>query len=421
MKNKAIISLMLIGVMVLSSTIVLANNFTSSNGNLGTNGWTITTSSNSLSGNFGSAPLFGVYSTITGTGYARAIHPLNLNVNGTHAFDLQFRFRLNNVSEGIWVGVANTTSDNPDYNQLVVGYPGYGSFETSVNGTSGTTQAMSPTTTPVNTTDYVAHVTSTDGHTIVFSITNQNTGATVAGPSTRTMPGGLAAYAVIQINNRGPTTATPGPSTTPAVSNVLFTDNGGSGTPTVSPSPSPSPSPTTNTAAALDLNAIRAFYASQPATHMSDVNAVRNADGSYSVPNGMGAASVGVSGTVTSAVDNTPIVGATVKLGSNTQVTGSNGVYRFNGVTPGKYNVTASANGYNAMTKNVDATSMNATMNFALQSTAPAATPSPSATAVAATPVATASPTKTQSPGFGIVLVAMGMILAGAFITRKKK
>lgn len=67
------------------------------------------------------------------------------------------------------------------------------------------------------------------------------------------------------------------------------------------------------------------------------------------------------------------------------------------------------------------------------QTTAPTATPTatvkPNATATptvpaiaTATPIPSApAPTKTQSPGFEIVLAAIGMIAALVLITRKKK
>jgi hypothetical protein len=80
MKSKAIISLMLIALIVLSTSIAFANDYTSGAGTLAQEGWTITR------GTFGGSNFgLGIYSTVTIPGYSRAVHPMNLNPNGTSA------------------------------------------------------------------------------------------------------------------------------------------------------------------------------------------------------------------------------------------------------------------------------------------------------------------------------------------------
>jgi hypothetical protein len=347
MKNKAIISLMLIALMVVSTTIALATSFNSQTGDLASNGWTV--SGGTFSGSFGT----GVYSTVTTTGYARATHPMNLATNGTHAFDARFRFKLNNVSEGIWLGVSNTTAQS---SQMVVGWRGYGSgpnqYFMTATGAGSSFSNMSPNAMPTGNNEYVAHVTSTNGNALTFTI-ETTTGSVVAGPSTVNMPSGqLAAYLVIQINNRGPG-ATPGITTSPIVNEVRFTDNGGTSTPTPSPSPSPSATANPGSMSAAYLAGIRDFYANQPIVHMSNQSVVYNPDGS-------------IKQVVTGAVA-TPTPKPTIAAS----------------VTP--------------------------------------ATPTPVVPTAVAPTTAPVTPTKTQSPGFEIVLAALGMISALALITRKKK
>ncbi len=345
--------------MVLSTTFAFADSRTFNTGSITSNGWTVT-SIGQFGGQFGSAGVDGVYSTLTGTGYSRAIYPMNMNPNGTHQFDAQFRFQVNNRSEGIWLGVAATNSSSPSNNQLVVGYPGYGNFVTSIDGTSGTTQSMTPSIQPANTTQYVAHVTSNDGYTITLSV-ETTTGTVVAGPVTRTMPNNQrAAYLVIQLNNRGPISGAPSSTTNPSVTWVRFEDRGGSGgsaTPTASPSPSPSPSAQSGPLTAAYLSGIREFYANQPIVHMSNQSVIYNPDGT-------------IKQVITGNVTNATATPTPAAVGTPTAV--------------------------------------------------------PNATAVpagaTATPVATTlAATKTQSPGFEMVLAAIGMISALVLITRKKK
>ena len=356
MKRKAIITLMLIVVMVLSATIAYATNFTSNLGSVTSAGWTVT--DGTFGGTFGGSTTFGVYSTITGTGYARAIHPMNQDANGTHAFSLEIDFRLNNLTQGIWVGVANQSGSGTSGNQLMVGYPGYGTnFLTSVDGTSGTTQTMSTTAAPSNNTNYKVLITSNDGNSITFTLIDQDTQGTL-GTATRTMPGGIAAYAAIQINNRAETHS-PGTSTSPVVNYVYFTDNGGSSTPTptATPTATPTTTPPTNTAAILAN--VQSFYANQPVVHMSNQSVVYYPNGSIKQV---------ITGNQTATPKPTTVAA-----------------------------VTPTANPSIAAT------------------TTPTVIP-PTVTAVPSTPAAT----QTKSPGFEIVLAAIGMIAALALVSRKK-
>jgi len=60
-----------------------------------------------------------------------------------------------------------------------------------------------------------------------------------------------------------------------------------------------------------------------------------------------------VSGTVIDATTSTPVPSATVTLGSQTTTTSSAGSYTFSNVQPGSYTITASANGYNSTSKQI--------------------------------------------------------------------
>ncbi|MCL4538853.1 MAG: carboxypeptidase regulatory-like domain-containing protein [Bacteroidetes bacterium] len=60
-----------------------------------------------------------------------------------------------------------------------------------------------------------------------------------------------------------------------------------------------------------------------------------------------------VSGTITDATTNTTISGATVTLGTQSATTSSGGSYSFSNVQAGNYTVTASANGYNSTSQQI--------------------------------------------------------------------
>ena len=82
-----------------------------------------------------------------------------------------------------------------------------------------------------------------------------------------------------------------------------------------------------------------------------------------------------IQGTVTSAANSTPVVGATVTAGSNTTTTDASGFYQFATIPAGTYNMTVTAVGYNNGTaSNVAATNgSTTTQNFALTSAAASA------------------------------------------------
>jgi len=330
MKSKAIISIMLIALMVVSSTIAFATSFNSLTGDLSANGWTMT------DGTFGGGFGTGLYSTYTD--FSRAVHPLNLNASGPGSFTATFTFKLNNISSRVWVGVGSAQSDRTQ--QRVVGYNGADSHFV-ITSSSDDFTPLSGTAVPDADHEYKAVVSSTDGTTISFTI-QDTLGNNIAGPTTATLSS-RAAYAVIQINDIG---ATPGITTSPIVTQVRFVDN--------SPAPSATPTPTATPSVkpAVDYAAIKNFYANYPVVHMSNQSIVYNADG-------------------------------TVKQ----VITGAQSAAT---PTP-KPVVTATA--------------------------VPSVKPP---TAVPTTVPTTPSPTKTQSPGFEIVLAALGMIAALALISRKK-
>jgi hypothetical protein len=352
MKRKAIITLMLVAIMAISTTVAYATDFTDNNGSLSSYGWK--TTSGSFGGTFGaysSLGSFGVYSN--GTGNSIANYPLNLNPNGTQTFTLYTDFTINNLSDAFWVGVANSSSGATTGNQLMVGYPGSGSWATTVDGTSGTTQSMSSTAAPGNKTNYEAIISSSDGNTITFEIQDQNTGSVVAGPVSRTMPGGLAAYAVIWINN-GATTA--GAATSPEINEIRLEDGSGdssTSTPTSTPTATPVPQSTANQAA---IASIQAFYAAQPVVHMSNQSVIYYPNGSIGQVIGGNQAAATPIPTTTAVVTATPTTSAAV-------------------------------------------------------------TATPTVVPPTATPVPT---TQTKSPGFEIVLAAIGMLVALALVSRKK-
>jgi hypothetical protein len=213
---------------------------------------------------------------------------------------------------------------------------------------------MSSTAAPVNSTNYVAQISSSDGNTITFEITDQNTGSVVAGPVSRAMPGGLAAYAVIWINN-GATTA--GAATSPEINEIYLEDNSGSSstttTPTATPTATPVPQSTTDQAT---IASIQSYYAAQPVVHMSNQSVIYYPNGSIGqVIGGSQAAATPIPPT-TAAVTATPTTSAAV-------------------------------------------------------------TATPTVMPPTATPVPT---TQTKSPGFEIVLAAIGMLVALALVSRKK-
>ncbi len=216
--------------------------------------------------------------------------------------------------------------------------------------------------------DYLGDTSANTGqqYTAHFKSTNGGTQATVGIDgygSTTVALSGVPKFAIIYINNNG-TLGTSG--SVPMVTSPTYTYT----KVTVSPSTSPNNStvsptvtaPTTNpqNQAMLNLQGIRDFYANQPVVHMSNQSVIYNPDG-----------------TVAKVINGNQVAAA---------------------------NATA-----------VPTVAANAT---AIPTVAANATVVP----VTVTPAASIpAPTKTQSPGFEMVLAAIGMLSALALITRKKK
>lgn len=171
--------------------------------------------------------------------------------------------------------------------------------------------------------------------------------------------GGDPTYVVLYLNNNGILGSA---GDVPLVSQIdyTYTEANTSPTPTPTTTPTATPQPTgTPSKVSLDLQGIREFYAHQPVVHMSNQSVIYNPDGTIKQ------VVTGPANATGAVITATPQ--PTVKPNVTTNAT----------VTPVPANVTA-------------------------------------------TP-AKPSPTKAQSPGFEIVLAAMGMIAALALITRKKK
>jgi len=98
-----------------------------------------------------------------------------------------------------------------------------------------------------------------------------------------------------------------------------------------------------------------------PATQYPTISAIEILPSSGSVQYGT------VSGTVTQAGGATPLVGATVSIGSTSVTTDSNGNYSFTQVQPGTYTVTASDTGYQNGSQTTSVTAGGTTtVNFSL-------------------------------------------------------
>lgn len=206
-------------------------------------------------------------------------------------------------------------------------------------------------------TQYTATITSKDGKKFDISI---------AGAGSTTVDGFVPTYVTLTINNQG---AAKGPS----VDSVTYTSDPVG----ASPSPSPSPSPGTNATGSVTQNDpynyadMQNWYATQYVPPvLSNQSVVYDQSGKIVkvITGKPGAATV------------MPISGAAVTAtAAPTTVPTST--------------VTASAN----VTKTTTAT-----------------------TTATSTPIATVAPTKSQSPGFGIILAAIGMLGAIFLVSRKK-
>jgi hypothetical protein len=345
MKNKAIISLIMIVAMVLGMTVAQAATDWSASGSIGSPDW-------ATSGDFtGSIP--SVYAT---SQFATASHAVSVGTSKNFSFSATFKVQGENTSAFFGIN----TADN-DAGEILVGYGagdgmlpgpyGYiadGNMSNFIDFNAGN---------PMQGSTHTVKIVSTDGgQTATISVDGTSASKTVS------LNGAAPKSVVIYLDNAA--TASPSASNVPVVTAISFSSADSTSSPTATPTISPTPTPTTNptkTDYALNLQAIRDFYAKQPVGHMSNQSVVYNPDGSIKqVITGNQAVT-------------TPTATATPATNNTTQPT----------VTPSKV---------------------------------PTVTP----TTTSATPVPP-TPTKAQSPGFEIVLAAIGMISALVLITRKKK
>jgi hypothetical protein len=330
----------MISAIVLSMNFAVAQDWSASGTVSSSYGWIV--DEGSFGGSFGST---GVYAATTG--YASAAQPVTVGTSGNFDLTVNFKVQGDNTSALFGINTIGNASDTSG--EMLVGYAAENGPFGVLKGSSEFISLDAGSPTPGS--SYTANVKSTDGgKTAVF---------TVNGKSTSLSLSDKPKSVVIYINNNG---AAPSFSTSPVVNSISFTSADATATPTPSATPTTSPTPSpTKTNFALDLTAIRDFYAKQPVGHMSNQSVVYNPDG-------------------------------TIKQ----VITGNQAV-----TTP-TATVTPPAN--------------NTTKPTATPSKAPTATATPS-NATAVPP----APTKTQAPGFEIVLAAIGMISALVLITRKKK
>jgi hypothetical protein len=209
-------------------------------------------------------------------------------------------------------------------------------------------------------TTYTGRITSTDGKTFHCSIDGVG--------SADYASGFVPKYVVLRIHNNGLGDGKPGVTNGPQVGAPTFTTDTSTATatPTVSPSPSPGAN-TTSTPAVADYSAMRDWYATQyTPVQLSNKSVVYDQGGNIVK------VVTGKPGEATTV----PVTGTTINsIISPTTIPTSS-------VTPPK-----------TVTQN---------------------------TTVVKPPVTTVAPTKSQSPGFGIVLVAIGMLAAIFLVSRKK-
>jgi hypothetical protein len=329
MKSKATMLLMLMMALVLGASVAIADNFvadplTSVSGS----GWL--TTSGIFRANSGNN---GVISTVDFP--SRAVHQVTTDPSG--AFTFESRFKVNNRSSDVHVGVAS----GPHTPDICVGWSAAWNQFIVVKDDTDVLAQLGGTLDPNAV--YTARITSTNGSSFECAVYN---GGTLVGKK-MTVSGFKPSYVVVFINNYNATNG-------PTIYSVNFQS-----TSTASPTPSPSPSPQPNNTSttikqSIDFQAIRDFYAKQPPMPMSNQSVIYNPDG-------------------------------TIKQ----VITGSQ-----------------------AMTPTVTpVTTPTAKPNVTVSPTAQAS--------VTATPTAP-TPTRTQSPGFEVILAAVGMIAALALVCRKR-
>jgi hypothetical protein len=255
MKSKAIISLIMMVAMVLGATIALADTFNADPlTDVTTNGWV--TTNGAFTANAGNNGII----TDVPDSHSRAAHPVTTDSSG--AFNFESTFKVNNASSDVHVGVSSAMNSG----DVCVGWLASNQKFAAIKDNSQVLafiggDSLDPTAT------YTGKISSTDGNSFTCSIYK---GSELVG-STVVMGFKPAAMA-LWIENYGVING-------PTVYSMKFDST--APTPSASPSPSPSPSPsdTPKTQFALDLQAIREFYANQPIVHMSNQSVIYNPDG----------------------------------------------------------------------------------------------------------------------------------------------
>jgi hypothetical protein len=298
MKNKAIISLIMISVMVISAAIALAQTWSPSS-TVSDPDWDVMTGQ--FGGSFSGS---GVYAL--GTDYATAGHSLPASSDGN--FTLTIPFTLNGANTTAYVGLS-TASDAQTLSGWTVIGNGPGNAFGYSHGGLGSIDYFANVA-PTKGTTYTARIVSTDGgQTAKVSVDGYGATETVS-------LGGTPKFVILYLNNNGTTGAS---GAVPMVSAINYVYNAAASptpTPTISPTPttSPTPTPTTSptatptptqtpTKVSYDLQAIREFYAKQPVGHMSNQSVVYNPDGTIKQV---------ITGTTTTNA-TTPVVSPTVQ------------------------------------------------------------------------------------------------------------
>jgi PGF-CTERM protein len=279
-----------------------------------------------------------------------------VTTNSNGAFNADFTFKVVNLSSEVYVGVAS----GPNGDDIQVGWNA-NSKQFIVVKNSDTALATLSENLANPTATYTAHISSTDGKTLH---------CTIDGVGSYDYSSGFAPkYVVIRIHNNGLGNGNPHVTNGPQVGAPTFSTP--AATATVSPTVSPSPSPGTNATAldpvVPDYSDIQNWYATQyTPVQLSNQSLVYDQGGNI------------------------------VKV-----VTGKPG----------------------------EATTMPISEATVAPTIAPTATPAANVTTPTKVttnntptipPVATAAPTRSQSPGFGIVLAAIGMLAAIVLVSRKK-
>lgn len=249
MKSKAIISLILMAVLVLGTAMALADNFTASPlTSVSGGGWL--TTSGIFAANSGNN---GIISTSTIVG--RAVHAVTTDASG--AFTFESSFRVNNNHSDVHPGVSSGAQSG----DVCVGWNAQNNQFIVVKDNSNILATLGGTLDPSAT--YTAKISSTDGKNFTCGVYQ---GGALVG-TTATVAGFKPTYVVVYIENYNATTG-------PTVYSVNFQSGNATSTPTATPTPNG-----TTVKTAINLQAMRDFYAKQPVVHMSNQSVIYNPDG----------------------------------------------------------------------------------------------------------------------------------------------